>query len=605
MSSDGVDAINSGPLAIRTYTNSSPYKTVVLENYDYPVPSNYVLITTTNGLLAPSDNIYLSSVRTSTIFSISSVISSLYVSTAQISSLGVCTMSTNVGWVKELSISSINGEIYQPGDSGLWQRTPNPNTSPDIVNSNSGIVYITAPSFEITSATSTLINGSGPLIINTNTNITATSTVINGELNVNGSTIISDYLATNRIQMNNGYISSSGALTLNAPNHIYISSGINDGNASIHLFNNKTVISTGTSYDGCRFQLDNSQPKFNITNFNASQNFAMFTSTGHQLSNNLLVLAPDYVSSSTHYLTIQNDYAGAGGAAQPNVVSQFNMGTLKGTYTWWLTDTENPAGSGGLLATNLQLYSYNYTSIGGINSSKEILRIAPTGDIRIQGNVTIGEKYPSGFGNLSLSGYITTPSTVSTPIIAMSTSIGGNGQITGLSTINNVAYPPPVNGEVPVFGIIMWSGTSLTLPTNWALCDGGTYGGKPTPDLRGRFIMGATYATGTTIYSGSAGTPNPTDADGVTCPAFATGTSGGQQRVILSEPQMPAHRHTYSQYTTTYSIDAPFGAQVTPLSPTVTINNTSIVGGNGTLGSTESHPNMPQYYVLAYIMRYQ
>jgi microcystin-dependent protein len=66
MSSSGIDAISSGPLIIRTYNNSgSSDVTYVLRDYDYPVSSNYVLITSTNGQLVPSDNIYVSSITTS------------------------------------------------------------------------------------------------------------------------------------------------------------------------------------------------------------------------------------------------------------------------------------------------------------------------------------------------------------------------------------------------------------------------------------------------------------------------------------------------------------------------------------------------------------
>ena len=66
MSSSGIQSISSGPLIIRTYNDSSSSDvTYVLKDYDYPVSSNYVLITSTNGQLVPSDNIYVSSIITS------------------------------------------------------------------------------------------------------------------------------------------------------------------------------------------------------------------------------------------------------------------------------------------------------------------------------------------------------------------------------------------------------------------------------------------------------------------------------------------------------------------------------------------------------------
>jgi photosystem II stability/assembly factor-like uncharacterized protein len=62
----GIDAVNSGPIILRTYNNSNN-KTIILTDYDKPVSNNYVLITSTNGVLVPSDNIYVSSIYVSTI----------------------------------------------------------------------------------------------------------------------------------------------------------------------------------------------------------------------------------------------------------------------------------------------------------------------------------------------------------------------------------------------------------------------------------------------------------------------------------------------------------------------------------------------------------
>jgi hypothetical protein len=49
-----------------------------------------------------------------------------------------------------------------------------------------------------------------------------------------------------------------------------------------------------------------------------------------------------------------------------------------------------------------------------------------------------------------------------------------------------------LNDMIPIGGIIQWSGSILSIPSNFQLCDG-TNG---TPDLRDKFIVGAgsTYA---------------------------------------------------------------------------------------------------------------
>ena len=108
MSSSGINSINSGPLIIRTYLSTSVNNTYLLGNYDIPISSNRVLITSTNGLLTPSDNITVSSI----------------------------------------TVSSINGGPFVPADDVFWSSTLN---NGDIVNDNSGNVGIgtTSPAYKL------------------------------------------------------------------------------------------------------------------------------------------------------------------------------------------------------------------------------------------------------------------------------------------------------------------------------------------------------------------------------------------------------------------------------------------------------------------------
>ena len=57
-----------------------------------------------------------------------------------------------------------------------------------------------------------------------------------------------------------------------------------------------------------------------------------------------------------------------------------------------------------------------------------------------------------------------------------------------------VSSGPDTGGVVPVGGIIMWSGTIATIPATWALCDGTA--NSPGPDLRDKFVVGATSDSG-------------------------------------------------------------------------------------------------------------
>ena len=73
----------------------------------------------------------------------------------------------------------------------------------------------------------------------------------------------------------------------------------------------------------------------------------------------------------------------------------------------------------------------------------------------------------------------------------------------------------PAAASVPVGGIILWSGSASAIPAHWALCNGQ----NGTPDLRGRFIVGA---------GGS----------------YSPGATGGAETVTLGISQIPSHTHT-------------------------------------------------------------
>jgi len=104
MSSSGIDSINSGPLLIRTYNDSSVNNTILLTKYDIPVSSNYVLITSSNGTLAPSNNIYVSSISASSILS-----KTINVSTVNVSTLFFSTMIGSTIFTDILTYSTLIG----------------------------------------------------------------------------------------------------------------------------------------------------------------------------------------------------------------------------------------------------------------------------------------------------------------------------------------------------------------------------------------------------------------------------------------------------------------------------------------------------------------
>jgi hypothetical protein len=164
-----------------------------------------------------------------------------------------------------------------------------------------------------------------------------------------------------------------------------------------------------------------------------------------------------------------------------------------------------------------------------------------------------------------------------------------------IQTLDNL-YPilqnaPASAPAVPSGGIILWSGSTGSVPSGWYLCDG-TNG---TPDLRNSFIVGAgnTYAVGATGGTADAivvsHTHTATSTSVVTDPGHhhmsqgnAAPNGGGAGAVYSSgSGNQPGYATT----------DATTGITVA----TTTTNASAGVSGTG--------QNLPPYYALAYIMK--
>ena len=141
-------------------------------------------------------------------------------------------------------------------------------------------------------------------------------------------------------------------------------------------------------------------------------------------------------------------------------------------------------------------------------------------------------------------------------------------------------------GFVPIGGIIMWYGSTGSIPTGFSLCNGATVNGYATPDLRDRFVVGA----------GS---------------AYAVNATGGAASVTLTTDQMPSHNHSASS---SASVDRDYtfsprsaGAASGGSNKVEGLNNqtptVSVTTTIGNAGGGQSHENRPPYYALCYIMR--
>ena len=127
----------------------------------------------------------------------------------------------------------------------------------------------------------------------------------------------------------------------------------------------------------------------------------------------------------------------------------------------------------------------------------------------------------------------------------------------------------------------MWSGATNLIGsdasggtgTGWVLCDGN----NGTPDLRDRFVVGASDSTGDTTY-----------------PVVSPGATGGSADATLVS-------HTHNLFYNHGSFGGSSGA-VTPRG-TNTPSTPGISGRVSTEGSSATNANLPPYYALAYIMK--
>lgn len=179
-------------------------------------------------------------------------------------------------------------------------------------------------------------------------------------------------------------------------------------------------------------------------------------------------------------------------------------------------------------------------------------------------------------------------------------------------------------GAVPIGGILIWSGSTGSIPSGWQICDG-TNG---TPNLRDRFVVGSgdSYSSGNT---GGAATKDLTHSH---TSGGNTSTENDHSHTLAGSGSTltgGAHAHTHPTNTGTYyggtlyqlksgsqDTTAVNHAHTTPAEPAADATHTHSITGPGNAGEhnhsvnnptgdglTASESILPPYYALAYIMR--
>jgi len=196
--------------------------------------------------------------------------------------------------------------------------------------------------------------------------------------------------------------------------------------------------------------------------------------------------------------------------------------------------------------------------------------------LTIPGNLTVtGTINVKGPSTLDSTLMVKGPSTLDSTLI-----VKGPSTLDSTLIVKDACTMRSTFNYLPAGTVVAWTGASA--PAGWALCDGQ----NQTPDLRGRFILGAGQGAGLTNR--------------------VANRTGGVEDVTLTLDQMPSHDHKLN-------ID----------NNDVVAHNRSFKGddgadrtirmraGDGSLkevivlakGGNQPHNNMPPFYVLAYIMK--
>jgi microcystin-dependent protein len=192
-----------------------------------------------------------------------------------------------------------------------------------------------------------------------------------------------------------------------------------------------------------------------------------------------------------------------------------------------------------------------------------------------------------------------------------------NRTATLLDQFGNTGFPGIVtattfvgNGITPLGGIIMWSGSiaeAATLEPGWALCDGRVVNGRTTPDLRNRFIVGASVENASGNYSWNSAT-------GLTSGNYGVNNTGGEAAHQMTTTEMPRHNHRlFSSAGADPNGVIDFNKSAAQLKDTggngsyIIYSTTSDGEPNayrsGWTGGDAYHENRPPYFALAFLMR--
>jgi hypothetical protein len=286
----------------------------------------------------------------------------------------------------------------------------------------------------------------------------------------------------------------------------------------------------------------------------AGAGWQFFDANGVPLSGGKLYT---YVAGTT---TPQATYTSSSGLTpNANPIILNSEGRVSGTNEVWL---DSAVSYKLILQTSASVQLWSADDLSGIAGFGNALSVASGG---------------TGVSSNTAYAVLCGGTTATNPIQSIA-SVGTAGQVL---TSNGASALPTMQAAFISGMIILWSGSVVSIPAGWLLCNGAS----STPDLRDRFVVGAgsTYAVDATGGSADATLPTHTHTNTVTD---------------------PGHFHSYDRATGTY----PQSGSATPCffsnaSANTSTETTGISVTIANAGTSGTNANLPPYYALCYIMK--
>lgn len=319
-------------------------------------------------------------------------------------------------------------------------------------------------------------------------------------------------------------------------------------------------------------------------------------------------VAPGNYGGLTQIPSLAIDAQGRVTSAANNAVSSISVATTQLTgliTTSQLTTTGVTARGYGtasqvptfVVGADGRITSVSNTSIAIASGAVSGLAASATTDTTNASNIssgTLGSARLTGTYAISISGNAATATNANNVVSGgtIASNVTGTTQAVSVNdtTLATTAF---VRSIVPAGVILMWSGSIVSIPSGWLLCNGS----NGTPDLRDRFIVGAgsTYAVAGTGGSANAIVVSHTHTATTSIAGATTGvyldntqivdTGGG----LFPQGEQPPLYWFVNGYTAPTVVDPGHTHSA----------STSVASA----GSSATNANLPPYYALAYIMK--